>query len=416
MYRGNERLMSFSWPKYKDFRDRSAVFSGVAARLAIAGTLEYGGAAENVQIELVTGNYFDVLGVGPAIGRVFTSNDNRSGKGPPLVVLGYSYWQRRFGGDPAIVGQKVRVNGMPMTVVGISASGFHSIDRGNEVDLRIPMAMRDALTPGWPRLSDRFSAWLNIVARVKPGLSPRQAEAGVNITYQQVLQEEAKSLPPTFTRRNEFLRDHLDLLPAAGGMMDRMGDRKTFFEELMAIAGVVLLIACVNLAALVVARTAARHRELAIRLALGAGRIGVMRQLLAENATLAIAGGASGILLATVLVRPAARFLISADAGQLIDAPLDWRVLLFGFAVSILTALIFALAPMLQLNRSELADVLKSESGAGSSRGQVRLRKAMVAVQLAFYVWLKIGASLFARSLVANSHRPTCSRRCIPRS
>jgi predicted permease len=399
MYRANERLMSFSWPKYRDFRDRSEVFSGVAARFEIQGTLEFQGAAENVEVELVSGNYFDVLGARPLIGRVIGGEDNRGSMGHPLVVLGYAYWQRRFGGDPAIVGQKVHVNGMAMTVIGVSARGFHSIDRGKEVDLRIPMAMRDLLTPGWPRLGDRFSAWLNIVARVKPGVSLRQAEAAANVTYRQVLEEEAKSLPPTFTRRNEFLRDHLDLLPAAGGMMDRMGDQKAYFVELMAIAAVVLLIGCVNLAALVLARTAARGRELAIRLALGAGRMGVMRQLVAENAMLAIAGGSSGILLAIVLVRPAARFLISADAGELIDAPLDWRVLLFGLAVSIVTALIFALAPALQLNRTELADVLKSGSGSSSSRGQVRLRKGMVAVQLAFCVWLMIGAGLFARSL-----------------
>src|SRR6185369_17277843 len=184
MYRAAERYLSFSWPKYKDFRDRSQVFSGVAARLAIQGTLEHGSAAEKVDVELVSGNYFDVVGVGPVIGRVFTTEDNRSSMGHPLVVLGYTYWQRRFAGDRTIVGQKVRVNGMPMTVVGISAQGFHSIDRGQEVDLRIPMAMRDLLAPGWPRLGDRFSAWLNIVARVKPGVPLRQAEAAANVTYQ----------------------------------------------------------------------------------------------------------------------------------------------------------------------------------------------------------------------------------------
>jgi predicted permease len=399
MYRADERMMSFSWPKYKDFRERCPVFSDVGARFATPGTLEQRGAAENVQIELVSGNYFDVLGVRPALGRLIAPADNRVSMAAPLVVLGYSYWQRRFAGERAILGQRVRINGLPMTIIGVSAPGFHSIDRGQEVDLRIPMAMKDLFTPNWRGLNQRFWAWLNIVARVKPGVSLREAEAGANLTYRQILQEEAKGLPPTFTRRKEFLNDRLDLLPAAGGMMDRMEGQKTYFLELSAIAAVVLLIACVNLAGLLMARTAARHRELAIRLALGAGRAGIVRQLLTENLLLAGIGGSLGIVLAAAATRPAARFLVSSDAKQLIDAPLDWRMLLFACGISIGAAAIFALAPILQMNRMEPAGVLKTESGASAGRAQVRLRKVMVAAQLVFCVWLTIGAGLFARSL-----------------
>lgn len=398
MYRNTDRLLSFSWPKYKDFRDRCPVFSGVAALFQVDAALEYGGSAEHVSIELVSGNYFDVLGVHPAIGRVFTDDDNLIEMGEPLVVLGYSYWQRRFGGDPAIVGQKVRVAGTPMTVVGVSAAGFHGMDRGSEVDLRIPMAMKDVFAPGW-RMDDRLRAWLNMIARVKPGLSLQQAAAGANVTYRQILAEEANLLSAYFVHRAEFLNDHLDLLPAAAGMTDRVGSQKTFFIELIAIAGVVLLIACVNLASLLMARTAARYRELAIRLALGASRSSVLRQLLAENMLLSVLGGASGALLAAALARPAARFLISPDADQLIDAPLDWRVLLFVCGIAILTGLVFAIAPVLQLKRMEVADVLKTESGTSSSRGQVRMRKALVVLQLVFCSWLIMGAGLFVRSL-----------------
>ena len=400
MYRGNERLLSFSWPKFQDFRDRCPVFSGVAARFATPGSLEYHGSASNVAVELVSGNYFDVLGVQPAVGRVFTPADDLNPMGEPLVVLGYSYWQRRFAGDPGIVGSQVRVNGMPMTVVGVSAPGFHSVDRGNNEDLRVPMAMKDLFTPAWPGLKDRFRAWLNIVARVRPGLSPAQAEAGANVLYRQVLRDEAERLPASYRRRAAFLNDHLDLLPLSGGMMDKMGDQKAFVVEVTAIAGVVLLIACVNLAGLLIARTAARHRELAIRLALGAGRLGVMRQLLAESLLLAMVGGAAGVLVAAALARPAARFLVSPEAGQLIDATLDWRMLAFGLSITTLTAAAFCIAPVLQLRHTQLADVLKTESGASSSRAQVRWRKTMVATQLAFCVWLMMAAGLFARSLV----------------
>ncbi|HTQ55195.1 MAG TPA: ABC transporter permease [Bryobacteraceae bacterium] len=401
MYRNNSRKLSFSWPKYMDFRDHCPVFSGVAARFVTPGSLEDHGVAENVEVELVSGNYFEVLGVRPAIGRLFTPADGRTPMGDPIVVLGYSYWQRRFAGDPSIVGRQVRVNGMPMTVVGVSAPGFHSLDRGSDEDLRIPMAMKDLFTPGWRGTNaqwtrERFWAWLDIVARVKTGMPPRQAEAGANVYYHQVLRQEAGMLSD-FPHRKEFLNDHLDLLPAAGGLMDQMGDEKAFFWELMAIAGVVLLIACVNLAGLLIARTAARQRELAIRLALGAGRLGVVRQLVTENLLLAAAGGAAGVLLAAALAAPAARFL--ADAGDLIDTPLDWRVLLFSLAVTAATALAFAIVPALQIRKAGLADVLKTESGASASRGQVRLRKAMVAAQLAFCAWLMIAAGLFARSL-----------------
>jgi predicted permease len=399
MYRSSDRLMSFSWPKYRDFRDRCPVFEGVAARFVTPGSLEYNGAAERVAVELVSGNYFDVIGVGAAVGRVLTPEDTRGATGQPVIVLGYTYWQRRFGGDRGIVGKPVRVNGLPMNVVGVSAAGFHSMDRGNDDDIRVPISQKNLFTPTWTGVGNRMWAWLNIVARIKPGMPRRQAETGAGVFYHQVLLDEAKTLPPSYPRHKEFLADHLDLIPASAGMTDQAGEQKAFFTELMAIGGVVLLIACVNLAGLLMARTTARQRELAIRLALGAGRMGLVRQLLTENLLLAAAGGAAGVLIATLLVTPASRFVISSDAGRLVDSPMDLRVLLFALAVSLATAIAFALAPALQMRRSTLADVLRTESGSSASHGQVRLRKAMVTAQLAFCVWLMIAAGLFARSL-----------------
>ena len=351
MYRSNGRGLSFSWPKYTQFRDESTVFSGVAARFAADGSLEYRGSTEKIVVELVSGNYFDVLGVGPALGRVFTPADNIAKMGHPLAVLGYSYWQRRFGGDPGIVGQQVRVNGMPMTVVGISAAGFHSVDRGHNEDVRVPMTMKDLFTPGWPGLDRWDWAWLNIVARVQPGSSPAQAQAETNVLYRRILRDEAGKLSATYPRRREFLNDRVDLLPASGGMMDQTRDQRAFVEELMAIAGVVLMIACVNLAGLLLARTAGRHRELAIRLALGAGRLGVLRLLLAENLLLTALGGGAGLLLAIVTAQPAARLLISPEAGQLIDGLLDWRVLGFGLLLATLTSVAFCPAPAVQMRK-----------------------------------------------------------------
>jgi predicted permease len=398
MYRGNERLMSFSWPKYKDFRDSCPVFQSVGARFVTPGSMDYNGATERVVAELVSGNYFDVVGVSAVVGRVLSPDDVRNGS-PPVVVLGYTYWQRRFGGDRGIVGKQVRVNGMPMNVVGVSAVGFHSMDRGQDEDIRLPISQKNLFTPAWPGFSNRMWAWLNIVARVKPNLPKGQAESGANVCYHQILQEEVKALSASYPHRKEFLADHLDLFPASAGMVDQTTDRRAFFTELMAIGGVVLLIACVNLAGLLMARTTARQRELAIRLALGAGRMGLVRQLLTENLLLAAAGGSAGVLTAMLLVAPASRFVISSDDGKLLDSQMDLRVLFFALGVSLVTAIAFAIAPALQLRRSTLAAVLRTESGSSASRGQVRLRKAMVTAQLAFCVWLMIAAGLFARSL-----------------
>ena len=398
MYRGSDRKISFSWPKYKDFREHCDVFSGVAARFSTPGSLDYNGEAEHVDIELVTGNYFDVLGVRPAIGRVFNSQDNRTSMGHPVVVLGYAYWQRRFAGDPSIVGREIHVNGMKMTVVGVSAAGFHSIDRGGDIQLRIPLAMKNLFTPGWQGYGERRWAWLQILARLKPGLSLRAAEAGANIFYHQVMEDEAKALPATFVHRQEFLNDHLDLRPAAGGMTDQIDSQRRFYTELLGISGIVLIIACMNLAGLLLARTQARQRELAIRLALGAGRFGVVRQLATESLLLASAGGVAGILVAWSMLRPTAQFLLGTGSA-VIDTRLDWPVLLFALGVTTLTALVFAIVPAMQLRRLELAGVLKNESGASSSRSHVRLRKVMVTAQLAFCVWLLLAAGLFARSL-----------------
>jgi predicted permease len=399
MYRGNERMISFSWPKYVGFRDHGDVFTGVAARFAVPGVLEHRGAAERVDVELVTGNFFDVIGAGAAAGRVLVPSDAVTPMGHPVVVLGHSYWQRRFAGDRGIVGQQVRVNGMAVTVIGVSAAGLHSVDRGAEVDVWASMMMKDLFTPTWRGIAQPSWAWLQIVARVKPGMPLRQAQAGANILYKQLLEEQAKTLSARYRRRREFLDDHVDLIPAAAGFQDQNGGQRAFFLELMGIGGVVLLIACVNLAGLLLARTAARQREIAIRLALGAGRMGVVRQLLAENLLVAVIGGAAGVWLAAALAPAAVRLLVAPQRGRLVGAPLDPRVLLFALSVTILTAAAFAILPALQLGRTDLADVLRSENGASSSRAQVRLRKALVIAQLAFCVWLMIAAGLFTRSL-----------------
>ena len=227
MDRGSDRKLSFSYPKFSDFRDRADVFEGVAGRFTTSGGLLYGGVTERVSVEAVTGNFFDVVGIRAASGRLLTPADDRTRMGHPVAVLGYSYWQRRFGGDPAIIGQKVTLSGMPMTVVGVSAAGFHSVERGNDDDVHVPMMMKDVFTPAWRGLNNRFQAWMQIVARLKKGISPRQAEAGANVLYRQILENESKMLwGPYVGHKDEYVSRHLDLLPASRGIVDKLGGQR----------------------------------------------------------------------------------------------------------------------------------------------------------------------------------------------
>jgi len=402
MDRNSGRKMSFSYPKYLDFRERAEVFAGVLARYSTDGSLLYNGATEMIDVELVSGNYFDVLGVKPAGGRLFTPDDDGNPMDHPVAVLSYSYWQRRFGGDRGMVGRKVTINGMAMTVIGVSAQGFQDVERGQSEDVRVPLAMKDLFTPMWPGgFKNRFWAWLNIIARVKPGISREQAEAGANVLYHQILEDESKNLPKGAENlRDEFLKRRLDLLPAGGGISTNGQDSSApFLIELSAMAGIVLLIACVNLAGLLMARTAARQRELAIRMALGAGRFGVVRLLLGENLLLAAAGGTLAVLLAAALGKPAMVLLLSEDAPSLYSTTPDLRILLFALGATLLTAVAMSLAPAFEARRTQLADILKSETGASVGRAQVRFRKALVIAQVAFCVWLLMTAGLFARTL-----------------
>jgi predicted permease len=394
--------VSFSYPKYLDFRDRADVFDGVLAFYVDKGSLLYKGATEMIDVELVSGNYFDVLGVKAAAGRLLTPDDDTHPMNDPVAVLSFSYWQRRFAGDRGIVGQKVTINGMGMTVIGVSAKGFHDLERGQTEDVRCPISMKDLFTPMWlGGRKNRFWAWLNIVARVKPAMSRQQAEAGANVLYHQILGDEAKNLPKgAENMHDDFLKRRLDLLPAGGGISTSAQEStRPFLIELGAMAGVVLLIACVNLAGLLMARTAARQRELAIRMALGAGRFGVVRLILAENLLVALAGGAVALLLAAALGKVTMVLLLSGSATTLYSTTPDLRISLFAFGVTLITAAGISLAPAFEARRTELADVLKSESGPSAGRAQVRLRKILVTAQVAFCVWLLMTAGLFSKTL-----------------
>lgn len=400
MDRNSGRKASFSYPKYVEFRDKAQSFSGVIARYGEGATLTCGGQADRIDIELVSGNYFDVLGVGAAAGRVLTPEDDKTWRAEPYVVLSYEYWQRRFGGDRSIVGKAVQINDTMMTVIGVSAKGFHGIERGSSYDARVPMMMKSFITPMWPRINERFWAWLNIIARLKPGVTREQAEAESNVLYHQLLEGEAPLLQGAWTRqKDEFVHRKLDLLPAVRGITWNVDRMSGAIVALMAMVGVVLLIACVNVASLLMARAVARQREVAIRVALGAGRMRVARQFVIESLLLASIGGALGLLFALAVGRPAVALLLDSDALKIYSIAPEWRLLAFTMAVSLSAALLFGGAAPAQLARAPLNETLKNESNASAGGRSVRLRKALVILQVAFCVVLMIGAGLFARTL-----------------
>ncbi len=397
---------TLSYPMYRDFRDRNTVFSGVIARFPLALTVAHRGQAERVRAELVSGNYFQVLGVNPAIGRSLTQDDDVKPGGHPVVMLSYGYWLRRFGGDPTILNQTLAVNGHPMTVVGVSASRFRSVEASANPDIYVPLMMKAQMTPTWDDLQERRTKWVNVFARLKPGVSREQADASMNVLYRQINAEEIKGIDsPSENFRQRFLTKKLLVLPGHKGVSDLRRATATPLLLMMGMVGLVLLIACANIASLVMARAVSQEREMAIRLALGAGRIRVVRQRFVESVLLAAAGGAVGVLLAMWTSRLLIEVMMPPDSSMSLSSDLNLRVLGFALGLSLLTALLFGLAPALQFSRPALAPALKEESGGASGgRRHVRFRKGLVVAQVALSVLLLAGAGLFARSLYNLRH------------
>ncbi len=391
----------FSYPLYQDLRDRSEVFSDVFARAGTTVTVSHSDTPDRARAEVVTGNYFRGLGVAAFRGRLIAPEDDTTRGGHPVVVLNHAYWQARLGGDEAITGRTVRINNSPMTVIGIAEPGFHGVLRGEKVDLYIPLAMMDALAPNWPGSDKRDVHWLNIFGRLGPRLTRERAEAAMATVYRPVLEHDLTFLDnPPQRFRDEYLRKRLELRPAAQGINDLRAQWQTPFVALMVLVGFVLLIACANIANLMIARGMARQREVAIRLAMGAGRARIIRQVLTESLVLALAGGACGLLFAAWTSEALLGLLPGDSFRTVFSAAVDARLLIFTAAASVLTGILFGLFPAIQAARSEPGPALKdAATAATASRTAVRLRKGLVAAQVGLSTVLLIAAGLFARSL-----------------
>jgi predicted permease len=423
----------YPYPRYEQFRDRNEVFSGTFAVCALdqvqAGGPEY---TERLSGRLVSGNYFSVLGVGAALGRTLAPEDERLATGQPVAVISHRLWKRRFGLDPSVIGRTIhlgpgrlvwgasmrreeasglssRPSFRPFTIVGVAPPAFSGETIGDAPDFWVPVTAQAQLMPGREWLTRPDVGWVRVVARVKPGLSIQQAEAGITVLFQQLITQEVGSKLDEKIRR--FIREaKVPLLPGGRGFIreehgkNSYASVREFFDALwilMAAAGVVLLISCANVANLLLARATGRHKEIAVRLSLGAGRARLVRQLLTESVLLALMGGVAGLLFARwgsgLLVGMASGFLSSPIAVSLEP---DTRVLLFTAAVSLLTGIIFGLAPAFRGTKIDLNTALKESAAtvSGAVRG-LGLRRILVVAQIALSLLLLIGAALFVRSL-----------------
>jgi predicted permease len=399
---GSTSHILFSYPMYRDLRDKSTVFSGVLARSSFPASVADGRGTERVHGELVSGNYFQVLGVRTAIGNPFTSDADKTPGEPAVAVLSYGYWQRRFGGDTSILGREIKINDQPSTVIGVAAPGFFGMEVGNGSDIFVPMTMKAKMTPRWDGLEDRRDMWLNIFGRLKPSISPQQAEAEVNVLFRQILESEVQDnrIIDDAGFKKRFLSKHMFLKDGGCGVSSLRDHFSTPLILLMGFVVLVLLTACANLANLLMARGAARQKEIALRLALGAERIQVIRQLLVESVLLAFCGGAIGILLAMWLEGTLLRMVPADPNAMTLSVHPDVQMLLLTFVISLLTGVIFGLTPALQVTRPELAPTLKAEAkNVSGGAHHARFRKGLAVLQTSLSLVLVIGAGLFAHSL-----------------
>jgi putative ABC transport system permease protein len=387
-----------SWPNFKDYRDQNDVFTGMIAFQNIVLNFSGGGEPERIGGMIVTGNYFDLLGVKAAIGRAFLPEEDRTPGTHPVVVLSYSAWQSRFGGDPAIVGRAIKLNGLDYTVVGVAAEGFKGTDTiGGAPDCWVPMMMHDQafIKVFRDAFNSRRAMILNVIGRLKPGVTEQQAETAMRAIGRRLEQD--------FPNDND--KRSVTLIPLNQSTIPPQ-ERSVYLRAsglMLTVVGLVLLIACGNVANLLLARATARRKEIALRMALGAGRARLIRQLLTESSLLALAGGGAGLLLAV-----AARDLLWAfrpygmNVGD-INLSFDPRVLGYTLLLSLGAGIIFGLAPALQASRADLVTELKEKGSQAASnsigRRWLSLRNLLVVGQVALSLVALISAGLFLRSL-----------------
>ena len=388
--RGKDDSMSaFSYPNYRDYRDRNEALSGLLVYRFVPLSLSRSGANERVWGFEVSGNYFDVLGVKAIRGRTFLPEEDKTPLSHPVAVVSYESWQRRFGGDPDLVGKDVLLNNHQFKVIGIAPEGFKGTELVYTPEIWLTASMMGWVEPGADWLDDRNTRNFFAIGRLKPGVDMRQAEASLNLLALQL----AKEYPDT--NEGQSVR----VVPPGFILPDLRGAVVNFTWVLMAAVALVLLVTCTNLAGLMLARATDRRREIAIRLAMGANRWRLIRQLLTESVLLSVVGGVAGMLLAVWIIQLLLAFKPPIDFPLALDVTVDWRVLLFSLAVSLVAGAIFGLAPALQATRPGLSQALRETSAQGGA-SKTRLRSVLVVAQIAISLVVLISAGLVVRTLL----------------
>ncbi len=388
----------FSYPSYTEFRDRNDVLAGLIAYLQRPLSLSDGSQTQRVVGQIVSGNYFSVLGVQPGLGRFFLDEEDRTPGTHPVVVISHGLWRSRFGADPAAIGRTVSINGYSHTVVGVAPSEFTGTTRGTVTDVYVPAMMQPQLQRvNSGMLANPNYGWLSLIGRLKPGVTREQAQAALSI-----LGDEPGKAPPAAKDKGNS-KNRLLLMDGSRGHTDRVEDLSLPLKLMMGVVGFVLLIACANVANLLLARASTRSKEIAVRLSVGASRSRIVRQLLTESAILAALGGAAGLLVAhwftglLVGLQQQASFV-----PRSFDGSLDGRVLGFTLAVSLLTGIVFSLAPALRASTPDFAATLKRDApGLRGGWRRLSLRNLLVVAQVALSLVVLFGAGLCVKSLRA---------------
>jgi len=360
----------FSYPIYRDLRDQNTVFSGMLAMFPAQVGVQWHNASTLANSELVSGNYFSVLGVRPALGRLLVPEDSLSHGSAAVAVLSYRYWTQHFASDQGVINQAILVNGNLFTIVGVVQPGFDSVIAGTIPDFFVPITMKAQMTPQWDELEERRSKWLNIIARLKPGMTLQQAEAGMNPLWKAIRATELQSI----TTKSQLFREHfveksyLTLLDSSRGFSPLRENMRVPLLILLGMVGLLALMATANVGSLLLVKAAGRTREISVRYSLGASRRRIISQLLTEGLILGFAGGVLGLAFAPLLSRGLISLMdmnTSADGTSAFSPAVDLRVILFCFALCLLASLLFSLAPVFQFYRPNVATALRQQSGTG---------------------------------------------------
>jgi predicted permease len=396
-------IIPFHYGAYKQFRDHNDVFSGVLAYHPLRLTVSVDNQPEPaVAGQLVSGNYFAVLGVNAAPGRTIFQEDDRAAGEHPVCVISYNYWQRRFAGDPAVVGKTIHISNAPFTIIGVTPPEFFGLEVGSSMDISVPLTMQQQVMPGIGSFANNYSNSFTVIGRLRPGITLLQAQSSLSVLYQQVIAEMVSRLAgtPKYSAARALLEQRVVLEPGGRGLSEL---RRQFSRSLLALMGVVALVlavACANVAGLLLARAVARRKEIAIRLALGISRPRLIRQLLIESVLLSSIGGLLGLLIARFGTRLLLPFLSQGEIPTQLNLSPDAYVLSFTATVAVLVGLLFGLAPAFLASRVEMNTALKNDAlGIGARGAHLTFGQLFVIAQVALSLLLLVGSGLFVQSL-----------------